>query len=188
MAEPGNAHDRDAEAAERFEELFRRHHPAVTAYARRRAAGDAADDVVASTFRVAWRRLDEVPAEALPWLLAVARNVIATQDRGSRRLGALRRRLGHARSGTAPPPAVHEAAGLVTAALARLPESDREAITLIAWDGLRPAEAAAVLGQTPTAFRVRLHRARCRLRRELEFGGQADPHSHRQSIAQESAQ
>jgi RNA polymerase sigma-70 factor, ECF subfamily len=187
MAGRGNAHDRDAEAAERFEELFRRHHSTVTAYARRRAPGDAADDVVASTFLVAWRRLDEVPAESLPWLLAVARNVIATQDRGLRRRGALRLRLAQAGSGTAPPPVVHEAAGLVTAALARLPEGDREAITLIAWDGLRPSEAAAVLGQTPTAFRVRLHRARRRLRRELDRGGRADPHSHHQSIAQESA-
>jgi DNA-directed RNA polymerase specialized sigma24 family protein len=45
----------DAQAAERFEELFRRHHRAVAAYARRRATGDTSDDVVASTFLVAWR-------------------------------------------------------------------------------------------------------------------------------------
>ena len=56
MAGPGNAHDRDARAAERFEQLFRSHHRAVAAYARRRAPGDTSDDVVASTFLVAWRR------------------------------------------------------------------------------------------------------------------------------------
>jgi RNA polymerase sigma-70 factor (ECF subfamily) len=177
--------DGDARAAGRLEELFRRHHQAVSAYARRRAAGDTADDVVASTFLVAWRRLDEVPDDSLPWLLAVARNVIATQQRGSRRRGALRLRL--EQSDPSPAPAVDEPAGPIAAALGRLPANDREAITLIAWDGLRPAEAAAVLGQSPTAFRVRLHRARRRLRRELERGEPADHRPQHQSVAKEIA-
>jgi RNA polymerase sigma-70 factor, ECF subfamily len=139
MAGPGDAHDRDARDAERFEKLFRSHHRAVSAYARRRAPSDAFDDVVASTFLVAWRRLDEVPSDALPWLLAVARNVIATQQRGSRRRGALHLRLKHVGGGAAPRPAPEEPAGRVAAALGRLPANDREAITLIAWDGLHAA-------------------------------------------------
>src|SRR5689334_14550512 len=149
MSGPGNAHDQDARAAERFEELFRRHHQAVAAYARRRVSGESCDDVVASAFLVAWRRLDEVPADSLPWLLAVARNVIATQQRGTRRRGALRIRLEHADGSVTPGSAPEEPAGRVAAALGRLPANDREAITLIAWDGLRPAEAATVLGQSP---------------------------------------
>jgi RNA polymerase sigma-70 factor (ECF subfamily) len=158
---------------ERFEQLFRHHHQAVAAYAQRRVPGEMADDVVASTFLVAWRRLDDVPAESLPWLLGVARNVIATQQRGSRRRGALRVRL----EGTepVPPAAVDEPSGRVQSALGRLSDDDREAITLTAWDGLQPAEAAAVLGQSPATFRVRLHRARRRLRRELDRAGQPDP-------------
>ncbi len=65
-----------AEAARaRFEGLFRDHHVAVVAYVRRRAPQDAVDDIVGETFLVAWRRLDCVPGEELPWLLAVARNV-----------------------------------------------------------------------------------------------------------------
>jgi RNA polymerase sigma factor (sigma-70 family) len=187
MAEPGNAHDRDAQAAERFEQLFRRHHRAVAAYARRRATGDTSDDVVANTFLVAWRRLDQVPADSLPWLLAVARNVIATQQRGSRRRGALRLRLEHADGSATPRSGLEEPAGRVEAALRRLPASDREAITLIAWDGLRPAEAATVLGQSPAAFRVRLHRAKRRLRRELDRAGQAEPRPQPPSVAKESA-
>jgi RNA polymerase sigma-70 factor (ECF subfamily) len=186
MTEPGNAHDRDARAAERFEELFRSHHRAVAAYARRRAPGDTSDDVVASTFLVAWRRLDEVPADSRPWLLAVARNVIATQQRGSRRRGALRVRLEHADGSTASR-SVEVPAGRVAAALGRLPANDREAITLIAWDGLRPAEAAVVLGQSPTAFRVRLHRAKRRLRRELDRAEHADPRPQHPSVAKEIA-
>jgi RNA polymerase sigma-70 factor, ECF subfamily len=186
MVGPQDEHDRDAE---RLEALFRLHYTAVAAYARRRAPDHAADDIVAATFLVAWRRLDEVPAESLPWLLAVARNVIATQQRGSRRRGALRVRLEQT-GGTASgdPPAVEEPAGRVAAALGRLPAGDREAITLIAWDGLRPAEAAAVLGQSPATFRVRLHRAKRRLRKELDRGVEADHHHHmHQSVAKEIA-
>ena len=70
----------------------------------------------------------------------------------------------------------------MAAALARLPANDREAITLIAWDGLRPAEAAIVLGQSPATFRVRLHRAKRRLRRELERG-EAGQRPQHQSVA-----
>jgi RNA polymerase sigma-70 factor (ECF subfamily) len=174
-------------AQERFEDVFRRHHPAVVAYARRRVPEDAADDIVASTFLVAWRKVEEIPAEALPWLLAVARNVIATQRRGSQRRSALRLRLENAEAGSVSPPVADEPAAGVAAALGRLPANDREAITLIAWDGLRPAQAAAVLGQSPAAFRVRLHRAKRRLRRELERGGHVDPRTQRQSIAKEIA-
>src|SRR4051812_40403011 len=123
MAAPSTAHDREPGAAERLESLFRGHHRAVSAYARRRVPGEAADDVVASTFLVAWRRLDDVPADSLPWLLAVARNVIATQQRGSRRRGALRARLEHAAVDPRPP-LVEEPPGQVAAALGRLSEND----------------------------------------------------------------
>jgi RNA polymerase sigma-70 factor, ECF subfamily len=183
MIGTGHAKDRDARAAEQLETLFRAHHNAVAAYARRRVPSDAADDVVASTFLVAWRRLDQVPADSLPWLLAVARNVIATQQRGSRRRGHLRLRLEGAAIGAAGTSSAGEPAGRVAAALARLPANDREAITLIAWDGLRPAEAAIVLGQSPATFRVRLHRAKRRLRRELERGGLTGQRPQHQSVA-----
>jgi RNA polymerase sigma-70 factor (ECF subfamily) len=53
-------------------------------------------------------------------------------------------------------------------ALEHLSEKDREAITLVVWDELSPNEAAVVVGQSPVAFRVRLHRAKRRLRRLLE--------------------
>jgi RNA polymerase sigma-70 factor (ECF subfamily) len=182
MVGHGDGQDRDAGAAQQLEELFRRHHRAVASYACRRAPSEAADDVVASTFLVAWRRLDAVPADSLPWLLAVARNVIATQQRGSRRRGALRLRLEGADAGAVAPSPADERSGRVATALARLPANDREAITLIAWDGLRPAEAARVLGQSPATFRVRLHRAKRRLRRELERGGQADPSRQHHSL------
>jgi RNA polymerase sigma-70 factor (ECF subfamily) len=156
----------------RFEQLFREHHAAVVAYVRRRAPEEAVDDAVEETFLVAWRRLDRVPAAELPWLLGVARNVLATQRRGALRRQSLSWRVAATepnRSGVVD--AESGVAGLdprLAHALDELPEKDREALTLIAWDGLEPQEAAVVVGASAGAFRVRLHRARRRLRRALE--------------------
>jgi RNA polymerase sigma-70 factor (ECF subfamily) len=77
----------------RFELLYGEHAPAVKAYILRRAQASVADDLVAEVFMVCWRRLDELPAEPLPWLLGVARRVLSTQRRGERRRVALHRRL-----------------------------------------------------------------------------------------------
>jgi RNA polymerase sigma-70 factor (ECF subfamily) len=52
-------------------------------------------------------------------------------------------------------------------ALARLSESDRELLLLIAWEDLSPAQAASVLGVKPATARVRLLRARRRLTQAL---------------------
>jgi RNA polymerase sigma-70 factor, ECF subfamily len=158
---------------EQFEEMFRAHYRAVLAYGRRRATEDGVDDIVAETFLVAWRRLEHIPPDALPWLLGVARNVIATRRRGAIRRGALHSRLRHAAVDTFALPVLPDS-GSVEAALISLSEKDREALKLTAWEGLSPSQAAAVLGESPGAFRVRLHRARQRLRRALEQpGGQA---------------
>jgi RNA polymerase sigma-70 factor (ECF subfamily) len=166
MPKPGDSPEQPIRAAEQLDELFRAHYAAVVSYVRRRAPSESADDVVAETFLVAWRRLEHVPPESLPWLLAVARNVIATQRRGDLRRRALHLRLQSTAVETVERLSV-EALGPAAAALASLSEKDREALTLIAWDGLRPSQAAAVLGESPGAFRVRLYRAKRRLRHLL---------------------
>lgn len=169
-----SANSRPQPAQERLENLFREHHEAVLAYVRRRTSAASVDDIVAQTFLIAWRRLDQIPAgNPLPWLFRVAHNVIATEHRGAGRRHALQERLLGRLSdangrGSQRPHSFDEQDGPVAVALARLAEKDREAITLIAWEGLRPSEAAAVLGDSPGAFRVRLHRARGRLKRTLE--------------------
>lgn len=141
---------------------------AVHAYALRRSDAATADEVVADTFLVCWRRFDRVPDEALPWLYAVARRCLANRQRASRRA--------HARLVPAAMPAnstvdtyeQRERAREVLAALAELPPKEREALQLCAWEGLSPADAARVAGCTATAFRVRLHRARRRLTAALD--------------------
>ena len=151
--------------AARLEALFRAHYRDVAAYVRRRAEPDLVEDVVAETFLVAWRRLDEIPADARPWLLGVARKTLATQRRSLARRRSLLTKLEGAHR-----PSEREQSGElgVAEALRRLSEKDREAITLIAWEGLSPKDAALVAGQSPVAFRVRLHRAKRRLRAHLE--------------------
>lgn len=154
----------EADRERRLEELYGRYAREVRIYALRRMDAGAADDVVAETFVVAWRRLEHVPESALPWLYGVARRLIANQLREAARRRALLARLTQARSAT-------EAGSRqprLTYALARLRARDREALLLVAWEGLSTAEMAIALGCSPQAARARLHRARRRLRSLLD--------------------
>jgi RNA polymerase sigma factor (sigma-70 family) len=153
---------------QRFEHMFRQNYPAVRGYALRRTSPEAAQDAVSETFLVAWRRLDDVPEDALPWLYGVARRVLANQRRSSGRAAALEQRLAGAEPALLGDPAERVGeAEVVRAALARLPERDREALMLVAWHGLSGVRAARAAGCTRAAFAVRLHRARKRLADQL---------------------
>jgi RNA polymerase sigma factor (sigma-70 family) len=159
-----------------FEGLFRLHHAEVRAYVRRRNPGAAADDAVAETFLVAWRRLEEIGEDPLPWLLAVARRVLANQRRGEHRRTALVQRLTGATATADPgwePPAAMSPE--LAAALAGLSPREREALLLVAWEGLEPARAARAAGCSPATFRVRLHRARRRVADRLAATAQSRP-------------
>jgi RNA polymerase sigma-70 factor (ECF subfamily) len=148
----------------RFEGLFRSHADAVRRYALRRTDPDAADDVVAETFLIAWRRFDDMPANARPWLLGVARRVMSNRRRSDHRIVSLSDRLAERERRT--PSGASDDSDLrltIEGALERLPEKEREALRLLAWDGLSTAEAAIVLGCTRATLAVRLHRARRRL-------------------------
>ncbi|HEX5617729.1 MAG TPA: RNA polymerase sigma factor [Solirubrobacteraceae bacterium] len=152
-----------------FESVFRAHVGAVHAYALRRSDAATADEVVADTFLVCWRRFDRVPDDVLPWLYAVARRCLANRLRAGRREQA--RLAPAAPAGTDPTADTYEQrarAREVLAALAGLPAKEREALQLCAWEGLTPAEGARVVGCTAAAFRVRLHRARRRLAATLD--------------------
>jgi RNA polymerase sigma-70 factor (ECF subfamily) len=156
--------------SERFTRIYRSTHARVLAYALRRTSPDAAQEVVSDTFLVVWRRLHDVPEPALPWLFVVARNVLADQRRRGRRADALMaevERLTATAAGPDPAGDVTERS-IVLQAVAALAETDREALMLTVWDGLGSRDAATVAGCSLGAFRVRLHRARRRLRAELD--------------------
>jgi RNA polymerase sigma-70 factor (ECF subfamily) len=150
----------------RFELLYARHAPTVKAYVLRRSDVSSVDDVVAEVFVVCWRRFHELPPDPLPWLLGVARRVLSTQRRSERRRLALEGRLVESAVEAVEAPGGDED-HVLTSALARLSEADRELLLLIAWEGLLPIQAAAVLGVKPTTVRVRLMRARRRLSHAL---------------------
>ncbi len=151
-------------AAGRFTACWQEDSPRVAAYARRHVGADRSADVVAETFTTAWRRWPELPDPPLPWLIATARRIMANERRAVRRRQALDHRMRLLSDVAAP--VVEDS---ITTAfqrtdalrhLAGLSEDHREALLLLAWDGLSIAEAASVLGIKPTALRARLHRAR----------------------------
>jgi RNA polymerase sigma-70 factor (ECF subfamily) len=148
----------------RFDALWTVHSDAVFGYARRRTDEEAARDALAETFATAWRRIDEIPAAPLPWLLGVCRRVLSNQRRGRRRRLRLFNRLATlAPDATIEPAEANLEAATIRAAFLALEPSHREALTLVAWDDLTPADAAQVVGCSAGAFSARLHRARRRL-------------------------
>lgn len=163
-------------SASRFEAMFRACYPRVLAYALRRTEDrGSAEEVASETFLIAWRRLDAVPEESLPWLLGTARRVLANQRRSGRRrlpIGASASVDPGDVAGPGPLPfeRIAEREAFATAFKA-LGDRDREVLRLIAWDGLEVREAARVMGCAAPVFSVRLHRARRRLLKELEASG-----------------
>ncbi len=153
-----------AAAEERFAEVFA-HVDLIADYARRRRASDP-EGIAAEVMAIAWRRLADVPADdARPWLIVTARNLMLSDWRKQRADGR-EPRGGLPEVAYGPAPRV-ELDPELESALMRLSPIDREAILLVAWEDLTPQAAAAALGISRAAFRVRLHRARRRLIRHL---------------------
>ena len=164
------------EPEQRLERLVHEHFGRVAAYLLARADAEAAGEALAKTLEVAWRRLDEVPSDPLPWLIGVARKVLADEWRTRRRhqaliVGLTESEAVRPRSGES---VGYDAADAATQrlvaidALSTLTEADREALLLVAWDGLTTRQAAAALGCSRGAFAVRLFRARSRLKEHLD--------------------
>lgn len=147
--------------------VYEQHAPAIRAYAARRVEPDAIDDVVAETFAIAWRKLPR-EADPLPWLYAVARRVVHGHRRSHARRSALFQKVAGSTTDAGPDPAeqVHGDPALARA-FATLTEQEREAIRLVAWEGLEHADAARAAGCSRATFAVRLSRARVRLRKAL---------------------
>jgi RNA polymerase sigma factor (sigma-70 family) len=148
---------REGEIVDDFCVVYRECYPRVLAYAASHAGAQRAEDITSETFTIAWRKLDQMPSNALPWLLGIARNL----------LKASRRQAWHDEIDDVPVTDDFVRVVEIRAALASLSDGDQEVLTLIAWHGLPAAEAALVLGCTTATFFVRLHRARRRLRAAL---------------------
>jgi RNA polymerase sigma factor (sigma-70 family) len=162
----------EREGRRRFDALFASYSSDIAAYCGWRAASASdAQDAAAEVFLTVWRRLDELPEgdAARVWLYATARRVIANQRRSTRRQAALYERL--AVDGSAvvqEPPSADPEETLVHEALGRLRQRDREILLLAEWEGLSPAQIAAVMACGAITARGRLHRARRRFRTVFE--------------------
>jgi RNA polymerase sigma-70 factor (ECF subfamily) len=150
----------------RFEVVYRANVRPLLAYALTRTSRDNAQDVVASTFLVAWRRIDQVPVDALPWLIGVARRVLADQWRSESRRTALGHRLAaDAVTGSTSFRDVADSLVLrnsIRHALMRLRPKDREIVMLVAWQSLSTQQLAVALGCSKALASLRLHKARTR--------------------------
>ena len=158
---------------QRFDALYRAHSEAILNYLLRRAPNsDDAVDATADVFTVAWRRIDKVPDgdDARLWLFGVARHTLQNERRRHRRHSNLVDRLKAEISSTfAADETQSEATRSLGAGMAALSADDRELLLLTGWDGLTPADAAVLLDISAATVRVRLHRARTRLRAALDL-------------------
>src|SRR3954447_5277294 len=111
-----------------FDALFEAHYPELRRYVIRRIEdGGGSEDVLAETFATAWRRRDQMPEPALPWLFGVCHKVIANHRRATRRRLRLLNRLSASRvdMGRDPGELVAERSTIADA-FARLSDSQRE--------------------------------------------------------------
>jgi RNA polymerase sigma-70 factor (ECF subfamily) len=163
---------RAPEDEQRFTAVFDDAYADMLRFVRRRHGEEGAEDVVADAFLTAWRRFDDLPADpgdARAWLFGIARGTMANSRRGADRRAALGVRLAEVGSTSSTAPDDFSALSLdIARAWDVLSRQDQEVIALVVLDGLTSAGAARVLGTTAVAYRLRLSRARRRLRRLLE--------------------
>jgi RNA polymerase sigma factor (sigma-70 family) len=158
----------------RFGAMFDRHATVVFRYLVRRVGVDDADGLLGEVFRVAFEKratYDTARENARPWLYGIATNLLARHRRDeARRIRATARLLARQRPADDPTEQVvgtldaRELWPRVAEAVAALPEEERDALLLYAWEELSYDEIADALGVPVGTVRSRLNRARVRLR------------------------
>jgi RNA polymerase sigma factor (sigma-70 family) len=164
-------------AAAEFERLYRANVEAVTAYfARRSADPHAVADLTADTFVEVITRFgsfDPRKGTARAWVFGIARHVYAAHCEAYSHHQHKIERLAGRRD--LDPDQIEELLDRIDAeragrdlvsGLAALPERDRGVVELVDIAGLSPKEAATALGLAPGTVRMRLMRARARLRKQ----------------------
>jgi RNA polymerase sigma-70 factor (ECF subfamily) len=159
-----------------FRVVYDRHAERVFRYlASRTDSRDTALDLTSEVFARAWlgrkKFRDEAGGSVLPWLLGIARNVLVAsyekrriEDAARRRLGVEAHDVGLAEGAVWLP----DDPGEVEGALCRLPDRERDAVSLRVLETLPYREIARRLGCSETAARIRVHRGLRRMRAYLE--------------------
>ena len=181
MSSPSDAEviGRSLGEPEAFVLIYDRHAATLLRFLGRRVGAEVSEGLVGELFRIAFERrktFDAARASALPWLYGIGSNLLLKHRRGeARRLRASARMA-----------AAGEAAGRrasagaldarllfprVADAIKALPDGEREALLLFAWEDLSYQSVAEALELPIGTVRSRLNRARAQLRELLEPGG-----------------
>jgi RNA polymerase sigma-70 factor, ECF subfamily len=163
---------------EAFGLIYDRHAAALLRFLGRRVGAKVAEGLVGELFRIAFERrkaFDTSRDSALPWLYGIGSNLLLKHRRGeARRLRANARMAADEAADRRPSVAALDARLLfprVADAIEALPDGEREALLLFAWEDLSYQSVAAALELPIGTVRSRLNRARARLRELLEPKG-----------------
>lgn len=143
-----------------FEALYREQYAGVLRYVDRRLGGTGAEDIAASTFELALRKLPERHPHPVGWLFRTAENLVKAEVRRRERE---RRALRDAEV-IGPPVAEDPAVDTLRGILHSLPRGHRDVLQLTYWDGLGAADAGVVLGCSEQAVWKRISRAKKAIR------------------------
>lgn len=154
-----------------FGELFDRHRDRVF----RRALGlmsqtHDAEDITAAAFFELWRKrrsVKPVDGSVLPWLLVTTVNLSRNAHRSTARYQRLLATLPREEGVVDAEPVLGGVGSRLAESLAALAPVDAALFVLTALEDLPITLAAPAVGLKPATARVRLHRARARLRDEL---------------------
>jgi RNA polymerase sigma-70 factor (ECF subfamily) len=157
-----------------FEEIARRHGPALTGFAASVAPASQADDVVQDSLLKAYTALSDgaQPEILTAWLFRIVRNTAIDAQRATRSHAE----LDESHDGVEQPPQAFERKAQIAAlaaAINELPRSQREAIVQRELEGRGHEEIARSLGQSAGAVRQLIYRARNSLRESM--GGLIPP-------------
>jgi RNA polymerase sigma-70 factor (ECF subfamily) len=165
---------RSLEEPQAFGGLFDRHGPALLGYLVRRAGPDVAEGLLGETFRIAFERresFDKQRDDARPWLYGIATRLLLRhrrdEDRRLRASARLRLEEGGGAGGEEKLLGALDARALlprVADAIVALPDAERDALLLFAWEDQSYEAIAAALEVPVGTVRSRLNRARKRLR------------------------
>lgn len=172
---------RSLRAPELFGAIFDRHIHQVHGYLSRRAGQDTGDSLAGEVFRIAFENRSRYLTDrecALPWLYGIAANVLRQHLRGEHRRQRLVTKLSSAalrlelEGDDSDRLNAQGELATVLHALELLPDAEREAVLLYAWEELSYEEIAVAQDVPVGTIRSRLNRARKRIRERISDGGQ----------------
>jgi len=163
---------------EAFGLIYDRHAATLLRFLGRRAGAKVAEGLVGELFRIAFERrktFDVSRATALPWLYGIGSNLLLKHRRGeARRLRASARIAAGLEADRRASAAALDARVLfsrVAAAIEALPDGEREALLLFAWEEISYQSVAEALELPIGTVRSRLNRARAHLRELIKPNG-----------------